>query len=185
MSSLLLSIDILQIYYFIMFYFKFTNGSMYKCWMVIWCIGEINNRTSHFLSHKYSIFLCVLFSNTTLSLTIKNKQTLIRYRSASLFIVFFLICKTGNCVNILSIIATFSPSPSYCRCCCWHFAVVVGVSASAPCCWSRRRRCLSVVTVFSLSSEVSILVAVSVGFCALSLAAPFRCHLWRRHLNQN
>ena len=65
MSSLLLSIDIRQICYFIMFYFKLTNGAIEKWWMIKWCNGEINNRTGHFFSHKYWICLFVLFLNTT------------------------------------------------------------------------------------------------------------------------
>ena len=39
MSSLLLSIYIAQFYYFIMFYFKLTNGAMLKWWIVKLCNG--------------------------------------------------------------------------------------------------------------------------------------------------
>ena len=53
MSSLILSIDIQQIWYFIMFYLKLNNDAMEKWWMVKWCNVEIENRTGHFFSHKY------------------------------------------------------------------------------------------------------------------------------------
>ena len=89
MSSLILSIDIRRIYYFILFYFKLTNGAMEKWWMIIWCNGEINNITGRFLSHKFWIYLFVLFSNTTFLLMIKNKQTLIRYCKTSFSVVIF------------------------------------------------------------------------------------------------
>ena len=65
MSSLLLSIDLLQLCYFIMFYFKLTNDAMVKWWMVKCCNDEINNRTGHLFSHKYRICSLVLFSNRT------------------------------------------------------------------------------------------------------------------------
>ena len=65
MSSLLLSIDIRLICYFIMFYFKLANREMMKWWMVKWCNWEINNRTGHFFYHKYQICSFVLFLNTT------------------------------------------------------------------------------------------------------------------------
>ena len=61
MSSLLLSIDIRQLCYIIMFHFKLNNGEMVKWWMVKWCNGEINNETGHFHSHKYRICSLVLF----------------------------------------------------------------------------------------------------------------------------
>ena len=53
MSSLLLSIDIVQYCYFNMFYFKLTNGAMGKWCMVKWCNGKIKNRTGNLVSHKY------------------------------------------------------------------------------------------------------------------------------------
>ena len=65
MSSLIFSIDIRRICYFIMFYFKLTNGSMVKWCIFKWCNGEINNRTGHLFSHKYWICPFVLFLNTT------------------------------------------------------------------------------------------------------------------------
>ena len=52
MSLLILSIDIWRFYYFIMFYFKLTNGAMVKWWMVKWCDVEINNIIGRFLSQK-------------------------------------------------------------------------------------------------------------------------------------
>ena len=67
MSSLLLSIDVRWLYYFIMFYFKLTNGAMVKWWMVKWCNDEIKIRIGHFVSHKYWICSFVFFSNTTFS----------------------------------------------------------------------------------------------------------------------
>ena len=48
MSLLLSSIDLLWIYYLIMFYFKLTNDATEKWCMVKWCNGEIKNRTGHF-----------------------------------------------------------------------------------------------------------------------------------------
>ena len=90
MSLLLLSIDIRRIYYFIMFYFKLTNGEMEKWWIVKWCNGEINNRTGHLFSHKFWIRLFVLFSNTTFFLISRNKQTLIMYFNTLSFVVVFL-----------------------------------------------------------------------------------------------
>ena len=65
MLLLLLSIDLRRLCYFIMFYFKLTNGAMVIWWMVKWCNGEIKNRTGHFFSHKYQICSFVLFLNTT------------------------------------------------------------------------------------------------------------------------
>ena len=53
MSSLLLCNDIRQYCYFIMFYFKLTNGATEKWWMVKWCNGEIKIRIGRFVSHKY------------------------------------------------------------------------------------------------------------------------------------
>ena len=94
MSLLLLSIDLRRICYFIMFYFKLTNGATEKCWIVKWCNGEIKNGTGHFFSHKYWICLFVLFLNTTFSLIIKDKQNLIRYCNASSFVVVFRNSKT-------------------------------------------------------------------------------------------
>ena len=55
MSLLLLSIDLWWLYYFIMFYFKLTNGEMVKWWMVKWCNGEIKIRIGPSISHKYWI----------------------------------------------------------------------------------------------------------------------------------
>ena len=56
MSSLLFSIDLQQICYFIMFYFKLTNGEMEKMMDFKWCNREINNSIGHFFSHKYRFF---------------------------------------------------------------------------------------------------------------------------------
>ena len=53
MSSLLFSIDLWRICYFVLFYFKLINGAIEKWWMVICCNSEIKNRTDHFLSRKY------------------------------------------------------------------------------------------------------------------------------------
>ena len=60
-SSLLLSIDLWQLCYFIMFYLKMTNGAIVKWWMVKWCHGEMKISTGHFFSHKYQIFSFVYF----------------------------------------------------------------------------------------------------------------------------
>ena len=65
MSLLLLSIDLQWFCYFIMFYFKMTNGAMVKWWMVKLCNGEIKIRIGRFVSHKYRFCSFVLFSNTT------------------------------------------------------------------------------------------------------------------------
>ena len=67
MSSMLLYIDLQRFCYFIMLYFKLNNGAMVKWWMVKWCIGEINNGTGRFFSHRYWICSFVLFSNTPFS----------------------------------------------------------------------------------------------------------------------
>ena len=64
MSSLLLYIDLRWLCYFILFYFKLTNGAMVKRWMVKCYNGEINIRIGHFVSHKYLICSFVLFLNT-------------------------------------------------------------------------------------------------------------------------
>ena len=53
MSLLLLSIDLQQYFYFIMFNFKLTNGAMVKWWMVKWYNDEIKIRIGRFVSHKY------------------------------------------------------------------------------------------------------------------------------------
>ena len=131
MSSLLLSIDLRQICYLIMFYFKLTNVAIEKFCKAKWCNGEIKNGTSHLFSHKYWICLFVLFLNTTFSLIIKDKQNLIRYCNASSFVVVFRNGKTEKYVNILSIISTLSPLASRHRCRCWCLVVAVGVLALA------------------------------------------------------
>ena len=59
MSSLILSIDLQWLCYFIMFYFKLTNGAMVKWWMFKCCNGEINIRIGHFFPHKY--WICSFF----------------------------------------------------------------------------------------------------------------------------
>ena len=184
MSSLLLSIDLRRIRYFIMFYFKLTNGSMDKCWIFIWCNGEINNRTGHFLSWKYWICLFVLFLNTTSSLINNNKQIFLSYCNTSFF-VFFETLRLKNYVNLLSIIAILSPLASCCRCCCWRLVVVVGVSDAAPHCRSGRHQRLVLIDFSLLSAAVSLLVAASVWFCTSLLAASCLCRRQRRHPNQN
>ena len=75
MSLLLLSIDIRRYWYFIIFYFKLTNGAMDKWWMVKWCNGEIKIRIGRFVSQKYWICSFVLFSNTKSSQ--QTKQSII------------------------------------------------------------------------------------------------------------
>ena len=67
LSSLLLSIDLRWFCYLIMFYFKLTNGTMMKWWMIKWCNCEINKRIGRFFSIKYLICSFVLFSNRTFS----------------------------------------------------------------------------------------------------------------------
>ena len=64
-SSLLLSIDIPQYWYFIMFYFKLTNSAKGKWCMVNGCNGEIKIRIGHLVSHKYWICSFFIFLNTT------------------------------------------------------------------------------------------------------------------------
>ena len=59
MSSLLLSIGLQLFCYFIMIYFKLTNGAMLKL-----CNGEIKIRIGHLVYHKYRICSFVLFSNS-------------------------------------------------------------------------------------------------------------------------
>ena len=66
MSYLLLYIDLLRYCYFIMFYFKLTNGAMEKLWMVKWCNCEIKISIGHGFSHKYRICSFFLTLNTTL-----------------------------------------------------------------------------------------------------------------------
>ena len=95
---------------------------------------------------------------------------MIKYCNASSFFLFETV-RLKNYINILSIIATMLPLASRCRChChCWRLVVVVDVSDSAPHCQSRHCWRLVVVTVLLLSAATYFLVAVSVGFCALSL----------------
>ena len=58
MSLLLLSIELRQICYLIMFYFKLTNVAIEKFCMVKWCNAGINNRTGHFfLANFESVYL--------------------------------------------------------------------------------------------------------------------------------
>ena len=96
MSLLILSIDLRRYWYFIMLYFKLTNGAMEKWWMVKWCNGEIKIRIGRFVSHKYWIYSFVLFSNTTFSQQ-KNK-----------FIIFNILQLTTNAATkcMLSNLAT-------------------------------------------------------------------------------
>ena len=75
MSSLLLSIDLLWLCYFIMFYFKLTNGAMVKWWMVKWCNDEINKSIGRFVSHRYWIYWFVLFLNTNVLQQAKKSIT--------------------------------------------------------------------------------------------------------------
>ena len=63
MSLLLLSIYLRWLCYFIMLYFKLTNGEMVKWWMVKWFNSGIKNRTGRFFSHKYQI--CLLTTSTS------------------------------------------------------------------------------------------------------------------------
>ena len=103
MSSLIWSIDIRRLCYFIIFYFKLTNDAMVKWWVVKWCNGEIKNRIGHlfftniesihfFFEHNISAadkaihnFQFSITSNNysnqvyLIMLIIKNKKTLIRY----------------------------------------------------------------------------------------------------------
>ena len=167
MSSLILYIDLRQICYFIMFILNWP--------MLQWRNGgwlnyatEKKNKTSHLFSHKYWICLFVLFSNPTFLPIIKNKQNLIRYCNASSFFLLFKTLRLKNYVNILSIIATLSPSASFCRCRCWRLVVVIGVSDLENRHRSRRCRHLVVVAVSLFLEAASILVAASVVFCALS-----------------
>ena len=67
MSLLLLSIGLQWFCYFIMIYFKLTNGAMLKWWILKQCNGEIKIRIGHFVSHKYRICSFVLFLNTKFS----------------------------------------------------------------------------------------------------------------------
>ena len=53
MSSLLLYIDLRWFCYFIMFYFKLTDGAMVKWWMVKWYNSEIKIRIGRLVSHNY------------------------------------------------------------------------------------------------------------------------------------
>ena len=67
MSLLLLSNNLWQCLYFIMFYFKLNNGAIEKWCMFEWCNGEIKIRIGQSISHKYWICLFILFSKTTVS----------------------------------------------------------------------------------------------------------------------
>ena len=75
MSSMLLPIYLRWFYYFILFYFKLTNGAMVKWRMVKWCNGEINIRIGRFVYHKYWICSFILFPNTTFSQQTKKSTT--------------------------------------------------------------------------------------------------------------
>ena len=85
----------------------------------------------------------ILFLNTTFSLIIKNKQTLIRYCNASSFF-FFRNGKTENYVNILLIIAILSPSAS-CRHRCWR----LGFGTLSSKLLSSASRCCCYFVIFS------------------------------------
>ena len=63
-SLLLLSIDLQWLFYFIMFYFKLTNGAMVKRCMVKWCNGEIKIRIGRLVSHIYLICSFFFLSKT-------------------------------------------------------------------------------------------------------------------------
>ena len=76
MSLLLLSIDLRWFCYFIMFYFKLTNGAMVKWWMTKWCNGEIKIRIGRLVFQKDRIFSFVIFLNTTFSQQTKQSITL-------------------------------------------------------------------------------------------------------------
>ena len=65
MLLLLLSIDLWLFCYFIMIYFKLTNGAMVRWWMVKRCNDEIKINMDPIVSHKYWIYSLLLFSNTT------------------------------------------------------------------------------------------------------------------------
>ena len=52
MSLLILSIDLLWLCYFIMFYFKLKNGVMVKWWMVKCCNGKIKIRIGCLVPHN-------------------------------------------------------------------------------------------------------------------------------------
>ena len=64
MSSLLLSIDLRWLCYFIMFDFKLTNGAMMKWRMLKWCNGETRIRIGCFVSSQISnLFICFIFEH--------------------------------------------------------------------------------------------------------------------------
>ena len=116
-----------------------------------------------------NLFIIIIIFEHNILLIIKNKQNFIRYCNASSFVFLFKTVILKHYVNILSIIAILLPSASCNCCCCWHLVVVVGVLASAPRCKSCRHWRLVVIAVLSLSAAASLLVDVSVGFCASSL----------------
>ena len=65
MSLSLLSIDLRSFSEFIMFYFKLTNSTMVKWWMMKLWYCEIKISIGRFVSHKYRICSFVLFLNIT------------------------------------------------------------------------------------------------------------------------
>ena len=122
---------------FFYIFFKLTNSAMDKWRMVIWCNGEIKNRTGHFLSIKCWICLFVLFLNTKNLLISRNKQTLIRYCNTSIFVVIFRNGKTEKLCKYFI---------NYCH------IVAVGVSSFLSLLASRIWRLVVEVLVFSVLS---------------------------------
>ena len=89
MSSLLLSIYIWLFCCFIMFYFKLTNGTIVKWWMLEWWNGEIKISIGRLLfSQIWNMFIFNFRKQhfrsrqSNHNLRIKNKQTLICYYNA-------------------------------------------------------------------------------------------------------
>ena len=86
----------------------------------------MNNRTGHFLSHKYWICLLVLFSITTFLMIIKNKQKLIRYCNTSFFVVIF---RNGNTEKACEYFI------NYCHIVDVGISWLLSLLVSCRCCW--------------------------------------------------
>ena len=134
--------------------------------------------TGHFLSHKYWIFLFVLFSNTTFSQIIKNKQNLIRYCNASFHISFWNGKTEKLCqyfINYLHIVAVsvLSLLSLLASCCCCWCLCFVALSSKSSLSESHFCRCFVVVGIIvpSCGCVSWLLRLVGGGVLSLSLAA--------------
>ena len=100
MSLLLFYIDLGQLCYFIMFYYKLTNDDTVKWWMVKWCNGEIKIRIGRFSPQILNLFIFLFFEHSIFSAdkTIHNFKIMItnnKYSNKGYVIKIINHCKTG------------------------------------------------------------------------------------------